>query len=171
MRYLFKTNDTKAVEERFKGGYVFEKASAKDEILRIFDEENNFTIIIHRIDYYSDYLLKLLEDSPKSYTLAADYEYKISDALRARFDCEEELPSIDYREEAKKFLGGEKRVRYDSIEFYKELSKDTVKNKIGGWKENIEVIAKILNRILRCKTNIMWKEYYSILGKNFIFRQ
>ena len=51
MKYLFRTNNTEEVEKRFKNAYVFEKPSgAKEEIRRIFDEENNFTIILHHID-------------------------------------------------------------------------------------------------------------------------
>lgn len=164
MRWLFKTNDIKAVEEKFRGAYIFEKASAKKEILRIFDEEDNFTIIIHKIDWGGEYLLKILEDSKKEYTLVADYEYKISEALRARFDKEVEIPSIDYREEAKKYFSGKKRFRYDSISFYIELSNIIIENKPSGWKEKIERIGYILNRIIRCSTHIEWKEYFKMMG-------
>ena len=83
LKYLFRTNNTEEVEKRFKNAYVFEKPSgAKEEIRRIFDEENNFTIILHHIDNNADYLLKLLEDSTKTYTFVADYEVGVSEAFR-----------------------------------------------------------------------------------------
>lgn len=165
LRYLFRTNNTEAVEERFKGAYVFEKPSgAKEEIRRIFDEENNFTIILHHIDNNAEYLLKLLEDSKKTYTFVADYEVGISEALRGRFDKEEILQDIDYKEEAKKFLSGNRKGRkVANISFYKELSYIIVEERKENWQKKIEEIGKILNRIIKCEKTVLWQEYYRIL--------
>ena len=165
LKYLFKTNNIEEVEKRFKNAYIFEKPSgAKEEIRRIFDEENDFNIILHHIDTNAEYLLKLLEDSKKTYTFVADYEVGISEALRGRFDKEEILPDIDYKSEAIKFLSGQRKGRkVSSISFYKELSYIIVKERKKGWQKKIEEIGKILNRIIRCEKTILWQEYYRML--------
>ena len=165
LKYLFRTNNTEEVEKRFKNAYVFEKPSGvKEEIRRIFDEENNFTIILHHIDNNADYLLKLLEDSTKTYKFVAHDEVGISEALRRRFDKEEILPDIDYKSEAVKFLSGQRKGRkVASISFYKELSYIIVKERKKGWQKKIEEIGKILNRIIRCEKIILWHEYYRML--------
>ena len=142
MKYLTKNKNIKA-------DYVIENtAGNREKIKRIFDESNNFSMLIYYIDNNADYLLKLLEDSEKDYDFYGVYQTSVSDALKSRFDKE-----LESKQE--EIIGNK------NIDFYVNLAKKTEK------RENIELIGEIVNRIMRCKV-VLWDEYYKELKRRWI---